>query len=148
MKCLTNFYIFWLIHLIGQRCAIGQKSFMASFQSRLDSSSAPSENVWLEILNEIPPSQEFTICHWIDIKIFNNGIAACLWSYCIIENKDDPMQCLQLCLQTILDTAYRNLQFEVKIPSRKGALEYRAFVPLKHYHHRQWNHLLLLVWYN
>ena len=127
--------------MLGQRCANGQKTVIASFQSNLDSSSDPSENVWLEILNEILPSKEFTICHWINIKFFNRGIAACLWSYCIVENKDDPMECLQLCLQGVLDTVNRNLQFEIRIPSRKGEPEYRAFVPLKYFHHRTWNHL-------
>ena len=141
MKCLAGFPLFWLIHLLGQECVIGQKTFIASFQSDLDSTSEPSENVWLEILNDIRPSKEFTICHWINIKFFNRGIAACLWSYCIVENKDDPMECLQLCLQGVLDTVGRELQFETRIPLRQGEPEQRAFVPLKYYHHRTWNHL-------
>ena len=115
---------------------------MASFQDGLKLSSAPDKNVWLEFLEEIRPSKEFTICHWINIKFFNTGVAANLWSYCTVENKDGPMECLQLCLYGIGDTAYRNLKIGTKIPSREMGQEYRgAFLPLKSYHHRTWNHL-------
>ena len=134
--------LIWLLHLIARMCVIGQKYFMVSFQDGLELSLGPDKNVWLEFLNEIHPSKEFTICHWINIKFFNTGVAANLWSYCTVQNQDDPMECLQLCLYGIGDTANRNLRIGTKIPSRERGQEYRgAFVPLKSYHHRTWSHL-------
>ena len=143
MKCITIVHVILLSNLIRHRCVVfGQTYFMASFQTNLLSSSEPDKNVWLEFLDEIPPSKEFTICHWINIKFFNNGIAAHLWSYCTVEKQDSAMKCLQMSLKEIKDTASRNLQISAEIPIKKGAgLIDWTFVPLKSYHHRTWNHL-------
>ena len=103
MKVFNVIGVLWLMYLIKKRSVIGQKHFMASFQTSLEGTFKPDENVWLEFLNEIQPSKEFTICHWINIKFFNTGVAANLWSYCTVENQDDPMECLQLCLYGIGD---------------------------------------------
>merc|ERR1712051_896720 len=100
----------WLLQVIAHSRVIGQKYFMASFQTDLKISSAPSENVWIEFLDEIRPSTEFTICHWINIKFYNIGIAACLWSYCTVERQGIQMECLQLCLRDIHSTTNRNLK--------------------------------------
>ena len=131
----------WILHMIGQRCVIGQEYFMASFQNGLDASSRPDENVWLQFLNEVHASKEFTVCNWVNIKYFNYGIAACLWSYCTVESYDGAMECLQVCLYDIWDTANRNLKVKLSIPSRKGWLKHWAIIPLKFYHRRTWNHL-------
>ena len=143
MKCITIVHVILLSNLIRHRCVVfGQTYFMASFQTNLLSSSEPDENVWIEFLDEIPPSKQFTICHWINIKFFNNGIAAHLWSYCTVEKQDSAMKCLQMSLKEIKDTASRNLQISAEIPIKKGAgLIDWTFVPLKSYHHRTWNHL-------
>ena len=126
---------------MGNKSVIGQKYFMASFQTSFDRTFEPDNNVWLEFLNEIHPSKELTICHWINIKVFNSGVSGCLWSYCTIETQNDPMECLQLCIDGIWDTANRNMQLLVTIPSRKGGQRYKALLPLKSFHHRTWNHL-------
>ena len=120
--------------LITLRCVIGQEHFMASFQTGLDSSPKPDKNVWLEFLDEIPPSKEFTICHWINIKFFNSGVAACLWSYCTIENKDDKMECVQMSLHGVVDTANRNLEIHAH-------MNHWTIIALESFHHRTWNHL-------
>ena len=141
MKCFAISCVLWSIHLIENRCVIGQQYFMASFQTNLEGTFAPDENVWLEFLNEVHPSKEFTICHWINIKFLNSGISACLWSYCTVEKEDDPMECLQLCLDGIWDTANRNMQLLITIPSRNEGQRHKSVLPLKAYHHRTWNHL-------
>ena len=122
------------LSLITLRCVIGQEHFMASFQTGLDSSPKPDKNVWLEFLDEIPPSKEFTICHWINIKFFNSGVAACLWSYCTIENKDDKMECVQMSLHGVVDTANRNLEIHAH-------MNHWTIIALESFHHRTWNHL-------
>ena len=129
------------LHLIMHRCVVGQQHFMASFQTGADASPKPDKNVWLEFLNEIPPSREFTICHWINIKFFNSGIAACLWAYCTIENKNDKMECLQMCLYAVEDTANRELDVKASIPFREKVMKHWAIVGLKSYHHRTWDHI-------
>ena len=141
MNYFTISCVLWLIHLIENRFVIGQKYFIASFQTGLEGTFAPDENVWLEFLNEVHPSKEFTICHWINIKFLNSGISACLWSYCTVEKEDDPMECLQLCLDGIWDTANRNMQLLITIPSRNEGQRHKSVLPLKAYHHRTWNHL-------
>ena len=129
------------MYLIKKRSVIGQKHFMASFQTSLEGTFKPDENVWLEFLNDIHPSKEFTICHWINVKFFNNGVAACLWTYCTIKDQDDPMDCLQLCLDGMLDTANRGMKLLITIPSRKQGSSYKDTIPQESYLHRTWNHL-------
>ena len=142
MKYISRVFIMWLLELIVKRRVIGQHFVTASFQTSLEFSSAPVKNVWLEFLHEIPPSKEFTICHWINIKFFNNGHAACLWSYCTVKKQHDSMKCLQLCLYEMQDTANRDLQLKAWIPSRKEGLKDLGMVTtLYSYQHRTWTHL-------
>ena len=141
MKCIDILFMIALLHMTVLRCVLGQKYFTASFQNRLEAFSEPDENVWIEFLDEIHPSKEFTICHWIKIEFFNSGIDACLWSYCTITNQGDSMQCLQMCLYGTEDSSDRNLKLKVNIPSVKGHLEDWATATLKSYHHRTWTHL-------
>ena len=114
---------------------------MASFQTGLDASPKPDTNVWLEFFNEIPTSKEFTVCHWINVKYFNSAIAACLWTYCTVENKDDGMECLSMCLHALEETANRELEIDVGIPLKDKGTKQWVAVDLKLYHHRTWNHL-------
>ena len=129
------------LHFITHTCVIGQQHFMASFQTGSDASPKPDTNVWLEFFNEIPPSKEFTVCHWINIKYFNSAIAACLWTYCTVENKDDGMECLSMCLHALEETANRELYIDVGIPLKEKGKKQWVAVDLKLYHHRTWNHI-------
>ena len=138
-------FVLWSLHLIEHRCVIGQKYFTAGFQSSSSAFSKPDDNVWLEFRGNIHPSKELTVCHWTKIKFFNNGIDACLWSYCTIENQSNPMECLQLCYWGIEDNANRNLEVKISIPSRKGGLKHWAIAPLKRYVHRTWHHLCWIL---
>ena len=130
---------FGLLFSLGiQYAVVGERSFIASFQTHLEGSFLAKSNVWLEFSNEIPSSKEFTICQWINIKFYNTGMAGCLWSYCTIENTNDKMKCLKFCLLGIRETANRNLLVEGYIPLK--TIQF-VTVPLKSYLHRTWTHL-------
>ena len=141
MKPTGIVFVAWLLHMIRYGCAAAQNHFIAGFQTSSNAFSVPKTNVWLEFKDKIHPSKEFTICHWINIKFFNNGIDACLWSYCTVEKQGDPMECLQLCLWGITNNANRILEVKANIPSLKGGLKHWAKAPLNSYLHRTWNHL-------
>ena len=128
-----------LFFVVFQICFSIQASFITSFQTNIDGSPSATDDVWLEFSNPVPESKEFTICHWIKIKYYNNDFAACLWSYCGIERADEEMKCLQLCLTGDLSTANQNLLIQGWIHVQKGYQLY-TFAKLKSYHHRKWSH--------
>ena len=68
--------------------ALGRRTFITSFQTDIKSNILASTNVWVEFSTKIPESKEFTVCHCIKIKYYNSDVAACLWSYCTVENPD------------------------------------------------------------
>ena len=122
-RCLSYILlIFWELP-----CFIkGKSSFIASFQTEIDGAAVATTDSWIQFSEPIPSLREVTTCHWLKIKFYNINIAACIWSYCIIENALDKMKCVQLCLYGIKNTANRNLLMEVVLYLRNYQ-EYKLF---------------------
>lgn len=131
--------VFLLLILVFQIHVNLQETFITSFQTDIHGSPSASDDVWLEFSSPVPKSKEFTICHWIKIKYYNNDFAACLWSYCVVEKAEEQMKCLQLCLTGDVSTANQNLLIQGWIHVKKGYQVY-TFAKLKSYHHRKWSH--------
>ena len=112
----------------------GEKTFAASFQANITGAHTASSTTWAHFAKPMKGSREFTACHWIQVKFFNRDIAACLWSYCTIENKDDQMECVQMSLHGVVDTANRNLEIHAH-------MSHWTIIALESFHHRTWNHL-------
>ena len=116
-----------------------EKSFVAFFQPEIDGPLSASNDVWIEFTNKIQESKEFTVCHWINIKFHNFKYAACLWSYCTIQNPKDTMKCLRICMDGDKRSMNRYLNILAHIPSTDATLYPSVLaVPFKH---RTWNHL-------
>ena len=96
-----------LLYLNGS--AIGMQSFVALFQTDIVGSQSAKSDVWIEFNKNITKAKEFTVCHWIKIKFYNTDSAACLWSYCTIQNPGQGMECLQVCMNADIQTANRDL---------------------------------------
>ena len=92
--------------------AWGRRTFLTSFQTDINDNTLATTDVWIEFTSQIPRSKEFTVCHWIKIKLYNSDHAANLWSYCTIKNLGHIMECLQVALKHSYDTMNRNLLFE------------------------------------
>ena len=136
ISLLTFIYI---IYLVIEKSVLCEQTFVVSFQTNLVGPASASPNVWIEVLNQIPPTKEFTACHWIRIKYFNLNIAANLWAYCIIENAGDKMKCLQVFLHSNIQHANRDLVLGAYIPSKKG---HKKLLPVavNLFLHRTWSH--------
>ena len=119
----------------------GEETFVASFQNDIIGVHKASTTAWMNFSNPIPASKEFTVCHWIQIKFFNQDIAACLWSYCTIEKIGDRMECLQVCMQAMYETANQNLFFEGSINLQTYNGIYWIRNELNSYRHRKWTHI-------
>ena len=139
--CCKVVMTFLAIQLRLQPLAFAQETFVASFQNDLDGSLTVSSNVWIEVLSKIPNMKEFTTCHWIKIKFYNNRIAACLWSYCIVQNGKQEMECVQVCLSGLLHSANRNMLFagSIRLNNYDGVQELKG--KFRSYSHRTWAHL-------
>ena len=59
-----------LLYLNGS--AIGMQSFVALFQTDIVGSQSAKSDVWIEFNKNITRAKEFTVCHWIKIKFYNN----------------------------------------------------------------------------
>ena len=129
------------IQLDVMYAASGTQTFMTSFQSNIKDNTLASSDVWIEFSNQIPQAKEFTVCHWIKLKFYNSAIAACLWSYCTVENSGDKMDCLQVCIISASHTLNRNLMFQRSVKlSNQERINLRP-IELPYYRHRTWTHL-------
>ena len=132
---------FLIFNFATEKPALGEATFVASFQNEIKGSSSPSSNVWVEFQNDIPHSKEFTVCNWIKIQFFNSDYIGCLWSYCTLELASPQMECVQICIDGVYNTAFRNLKL-------KGYLNLKSYRGLKSitqnlnsYRHRTWTHI-------
>ena len=132
---------FLIFNLVTEKVAIGEATCVASFQNEIKGSSSPSSNVWVEFQNDIPHAKEFKVCNWIKIQFFNSDYIGCLWSYCTLEIPSPKMECVQICIDGVYDTAFRNLKL-------KGYLNLKSYRGLKSvtqslnsYYHRAWTHI-------
>ena len=129
------------LHLYLDNSVNGMQSYVALFQTHIHGSPSATSNVWIAYNKDIPRSKEFTVCHWIKIKFYNADKAACLWSYCTIENEGQKMKCLQACMIGNIDTAFRDLELLGEINLKKYDDAKNLTRKLNHYHHRAWTHL-------
>ena len=112
-------------------------TFTASFQSKINESFDVESDVWIEFPNKISNLIEFTVCHWVNIRLFNVDASACLWTYCTKAKKSDDIKCLQLCLYGIYNTLNRNLRIV-------GSIDFSSIEVSKNlesYKHRTWTHI-------
>ena len=131
---------FLLLFLFLSNVAIGREtSFIASFQTGIVDSYSAGSDVWMESPKKIPSLREFTVCHWIKLKFFNIKFVACLWSYCTVANETDEMECLEVCLASIENTANRNLRILGWMPLKNSIA--RVSKVLRSYRHRSWTHI-------
>ena len=138
LRCLG--YILF-IFLESQCFVNGKSSFIASFQTEIDGSTVATTDSWIRFSDPIPSVKELTTCHWLKIKFYNINIAACLWSYCIIENADDELKCIQVCLYGVHNTANRNLLMEGWLYLQNYQEGKSVTKNLNSYMHRTWVHL-------
>ena len=130
-------WIILLVFLFHCKTVLAHNSFVVSFQSEFNGAIPPSTDEWIEFLNEIPSSKEFTACHWLKPKYFNRDISITLWSYCTIDT-DNVRQCLQISLQNKRDSANRDLVARAWIPLKEGLR--LSKMDVKHFLHRSWVH--------
>ena len=119
----------------------GEQTFVASFQANITGAHTASSTAWIHFARPMKGSREFTACHWIQVKFFNRDIAACLWSYCTIETLGDRMECVQVCMQAMSETANQNLLFEAWVPLQNNRGTHKIKTKLKFYRHRTWTHI-------
>ena len=115
-----------------------ETSFTASFQTGIVGPFSATSDVWMESSKRIQSLQEFTVCHWINVKFYNIKSEACLWSYCTVQAENDEMECLQVCLASVDGTLGRNLFIAGYIPLKRISIVTEV---LKDYRHRTWTHL-------
>ena len=137
-KCIS-FILFSFLEL--QCFAKGENSFIASFQTEADGAAVVNTNSWIQFSEPIPSVKEFTTCHWLKIRFYNINIAACLWSYCIVENAQGKMKCVQMCLYGVRNTANSNLLMEGALPLQSYQGVKLVIKNLNSYRHRTWVHL-------
>ena len=130
-----------LIQLEMADFVFGMQTFTTSFQTDIKGNHLATTDVWIEFSADVPDSKEFTVCHWIKIKFYNSDAAACLWSYCTLENTGQNMECLWMDLYSARHTNNRNLVFErgMKLGNEE-AYNIRR-IGLNYYRHRAWTHL-------
>ena len=128
-----------LLYLNGS--AIGMQSFVALFQTDIVGSQSAKSDVWIEFNKNITSANEFTVCHWIKIRFYNTDSAACLWSYCTIQNLGQGMECLQVCMNADIQTANRDLFLSGNIKLKRYSDIKSMIRMLDHYQHRTWTHL-------
>ena len=121
--------------------AAGKESFVASFQKGIVGSFQATNDVWIEFSNRTYSTEEFTACLWFKLKFYNFKSAACLWSYCTVENAGDEMKCLQVCLRGTLESANRDLSIVVSVPTKNNAQSQDTSMRMTSYIHRTWSHL-------
>ena len=143
MKMCPWKYFFYslFLQLEAAYAVFGKKTFVASFQTDINEITFATTNGWIEFSAQIPRSKEFTVCHWIDIKFYNSGAAACLWSYCTVDNPGEKMECLQVCMIAVRRTLNRNLQISRTIKLNGYDNVNSKKIELKYYRHRTWTHL-------
>ena len=141
MKISKRLMYIAIIYLNLEGPVAGEETFVASFQKDIIGVHTASTTAWMNFSNPIPESKEFTVCHWIQIKFFNQDIAACLWSYCTIDKISERMECLQVCMQAMYETANRNLKFEGVIDLEAYNGTYLIRKGLNSYRHRTWTHI-------
>ena len=117
------------------------QTYVASFQTDIIGSPSATSDVWLEYDKDIPSSKDFTVCHWIKVKFYDNDIAAYLWSYCTIQREGQKIECLQVCLEGVAHTANRDLEFNGEIKLRNYDCVKIMRTKLNHYQHITWSHL-------
>lgn len=140
MPCLKQMLIWTLIVITcSERCILGEKSFVASFQSKSNGAMNPSHNHWIEVLNDISSVASFTSCLWIKVRFFNKNIAAMLWSYCISEKSDKEIDCIEVFLEADVSTASRTLIITAYIPNHP--MYDKIEVKLKAFQHKTWGNL-------
>jgi hypothetical protein len=116
----------------------GHNTFVVPFQATTNGAISPSTNQWIEFVNKIPSSNEFTACLWFKTKFFNRNVAINMWSYCTIEKKNHPMQCLQVLLEDNRKTASRDVIAVGLVPWEGGIEQITAEV--NSFYHRRWVH--------
>ena len=117
-----------------------KESFVASFQKGIKGPYQAANNVWIEFSNQTYSTKEFTSCLWFKLKFYNFKSAACLWSYCTVENLGDKMKCLQVCLKGDLESANRNLIIVASIPTKNDEHSQDISMRIPSYIHRTWSH--------
>ena len=134
---IKNILLFLLVMCKSVSC---QQRFVASFQKDIEGSFSATSDVWIEFSKKIPPFEQFTACHWIKIKFYNLKVAANLWSYCTIKDSGDKMRCLQAFMTGNLQTANRDLVFQVEIPLKNSQKFKNIKMNVKFFRHRTWTH--------
>ena len=133
-------FVVLMIIICSEKEVSSSQSFVVSFQPEIQGSFAAETNTWIEFERPIFSTREFTVCHWLNIRIFAMNTAACTWAYCTAFKKDDKTNCTQMCLEGISGTAKRNMKVKAWThPTAKGAQLFEA--PFDIYHHRTWFHL-------
>ena len=130
--------LLFIILCIAER-ALGQKSFVVSFQSKQNGVDSATIDEWIELANKMPSTKEFTACNWIKPRYFNTDIAINLWSYCTIGTAGDPMVCIQMFLHSRGETAHREVVVYGEI--EREYIYSNLGMNVKAFSHRSWAHL-------
>ena len=141
MALWKSFGNFLFIQIQMTYIALATPTFMASFQTDIKSNNLATTDVWIEFPAHIPETKEFTVCHWIKIKFYNNDIAGSLWAYCTVENPNQQIKCLQVYMESASDNLGRTLLFAIQMPLRNYENIINRKIELKNYRHRTWTHL-------
>ena len=128
--------------LLNIKCVHSEESFISAFQDGIDNAALHSINHWMEYTNSIPRFNDFTACHWMNIKYFSTGLIP-IWSYCMERNENSSMECLQLGFNPIKSSAYRNVETEGLLPWSRRAGEFikPIVVNITSLLHRTWTHV-------
>lgn len=131
--------LLFIILYTATRVVFCQPSFVVSFQSKADWVHSASTAEWIELSNDMTSTKQFTACKWIKPRYFNIDISVNLWSYCTIETLDATLYCVQMWLESKVESASRNISVYGEIKRRHNYAKYG--IAINSFRHRSWAHL-------
>ena len=119
-------------------------SFYVPFQPKSTGSFSPSIEQWIEIRNKIASAREFTACHWIRTKYFNQDIPVFFWSYCTVDIEGEEMECIEVYLEhDNWKSANRELIMTAQYKTQNSNIQKHASV--LNFKHRSWGFFCLIT---
>ena len=108
-------------------------TFMLSFQEP----GVWSTKNWAEYDKDIPLLEEFTVCHWENIRYFSSDLMN-VWAYCIHDRvQTHNMNCTQLYSSGNGSTSNQ----QIVLVGWVGGGATHNEVNIENYRHRSWNHI-------
>ena len=80
-------FVILIMIICSEKEVSSSQSFVVSFQPEIQGSFAAKTNSWIEFKRPIFSTREFTVCHWLNIRLFAMNTAACTWAYCTAFKK-------------------------------------------------------------